>query len=249
MFGEPIYWYQAGENDKIRDKFNEKIKIIEGYEKTGFDVYFEASHAFLKSFYKVATDAFPDIKLIHVIRNPLEVAKSQFNREMGWLGEPYRVPLYLFFLRNKQWYHNYRGPDGKIYCRWALTGKEQIFQDIKIKLTRYQKLLVQWIEIENRAIRYLDQYKKHNDCYTLHVPQDLNKEEKIEDMFHFFNLDYNMDNIDFQGKKNKGKKPTIIKSGERKQLQELIHNIPESYLEIFQNDPYAQYKWINLLKK
>ena len=143
MFGEAIYWYQSGETDKIREKFKDKIKKIEGYEKSGIDVYFEASHAFLKSFYEVATEAFPDIKLIHVIRNPLEVAKSQFNREMGWIGEPYHVPLHLFFLHKKQWYHNYRAPDGNIYCRWALTGKEQIFQDITIELTRYQKLLLQ----------------------------------------------------------------------------------------------------------
>ncbi len=247
MFGKPIYWHQSGDKDKIKDRFFKKIEIIKGYEKSKIDVYFESNHAFLKSFYDIATEVFPDLKLIHVIRNPLEVAKSQYNKGLVWIGEPqYLLPYFDGF---KLKFHNYTGSDGRKYCRWALTGKEKIFQDIDIKLSMYQMLLVQWIEIEKRAIRYLEQYKKKNDCYTLIFPQDLNENKTIENMFNFFDFNYKQKKIKLQGKKNKNRKPTTVTSNDKKQLMELIDYIPRGYLEIFKKNPYKKCKWIDMLQR
>ena len=48
---------------------------------------------------------------------------------------------------------HYRGGDGKKYFRWALTGLEPIFSHLAGNpLSRFQWYVVQWIEIENRAM-------------------------------------------------------------------------------------------------
>ncbi len=239
MFGPPIWWYFYGEKDKIIKLFEKKKKKIERYNSLNIlkDVYIETNHAFLKSFCDVAIETFPDLKLIHLIRSPLEVAKSQFNRG-SWIGEPHQLKGPA-----KYWYID---SNGKKYNRWHITGKEEIFQVFNFELSRYQKLLVQWIELENRAMNFLERYNKYNDCYTLEMSKDLNNEKKIKDMFSFFNLKTKI-NIDFKGEKNKGVKPTIIESEDIRQLKEIVNNIPDRYLKIFKNKPYTEYKWNKML--
>ena len=43
--------------------------------------------------------------------------------------------------------------------------------------------------------------------------------------------------------------PTNVTDADSKQLQELILNIPEGYLEIFKGKPYSQFEWIKILRK
>ncbi len=237
MFGKPIYWYQQGDVDRIKQHFSFKKKLITRYRA---DVYIETNHAFLKSFADVALEAFPDAKLIHLIRNPLEVAKSQYHRPV-WIGEPDSLWFRLF--------HTYMGEDNKRYLDWTLTGKEQIFKDISLDLTRYQLLLVQWIELENRAMSLLETYHKHHDCFTLETPKDLNDEERLTKMFSFLGITLKQNRIILQGKKNTAKTPTQITTQDTKQLQELIDHIPTRYLKIFCQDPYKSVEWGPLLQK
>ena len=238
MFGKPIYWHLEGNFNKIRRRFKVKKWFINRYKA---DVFIETNHAFLKSYSDVAIEFFPDMKLIHSIRNPLEVAKSQLNRpDKVWIGELESG------LKIKS-YHFYPGDDGKKYCRWALTGKEKIFNDINMKLTKYQKFLIQWIEIENRAMNFLEKYNKKNDCFTLNSPQDLNDVKKIMEMFNFFNLKTKKTDTELKGNKNPGKTSTVITSEEIQQFQDLIANIPNNYLKIFSKEPYIKFDWANLM--
>ena len=237
MFGKPIYWYQAGDSEKIRRRFKLKKKLIQRYHA---DVYLETNHAFLKSFADIAMESFPDMKLVHLIRNPLEVAKSQYHRPV-WIGKP------------QSWYYttfySYRGDDRKKYLKWALTGNEQIYQDITLNLTRYQQLLVQWIELENRAITFLDTYKKQKDCITFNSPKDLNDKQKLQEMFTYFNIKTHTSDLIMEGKKNVAKTPTIVTNEDHQQLQKLVHHLPDRYLQIFHHPPYNQFKWAELLQK
>lgn len=236
MFGKPIYWYQTGQKEKIRKLFKKKQEKIKSYN---VNVYVETNHAFLKSFSDVALEYFPDMKLIHTIRNPLKVAKSNFNRYEQ--------------LRKIHYPLKYRGDDGKKYIKWTLTGNEEIFKtfnfdsktilQVNYKHKIYQYFLLEWIEIENRAMRFLDNYKKHDDCYTLEVPKDLNKENIIKDMFNFFGLELKKEDITLYGRKNKGAKPTIITEEDKKQLREIVSKIPAQYLQIFQKKPYVDLEW------
>lgn len=233
MFGKPIYWYQEKKFDDIRRLFAIKQRRI---SRCRADVYLETNNAFLKSFSDIAMEFFPDLKLIHIIRNPLEVARSQLNRHI-WLNK-IRLPLRRY----------YRGDDGKKYFRWTLTGKEDIFQSVTLDaLTPYQYLVLQWIEIENRAIRFLDTYNKHSECYTLMAPGDLNNGEVIGNLFRFFGLERKDGRINFRGKKNGNKIPTVVSEEDLRQFRQVIGSLPDSCLRIFRNAPYTGCEWAKLL--
>src|SRR5262245_1564713 len=103
MFGRPIFDYAVGDEEQIRRLVNRKRRIIERY---GNRTYLETSHAFLKSWFRLAPEFFPKLKLIHLIRDPLYVAKSEASRED--LIKKLRLP-----------FCHYRGGDGKRYFFWS----------------------------------------------------------------------------------------------------------------------------------
>ncbi len=242
MFGKSIYWYQTDQKDKIIELFQKKLKKINSYN---MNLYVETNHSFLKSFSDVAMEFFPDMKLIHLIRNPLKVAKSNLNRAEQLIKIKY--PL------------NYRGDDGNKYVKWTLTGNEEIFKflnfdnktiyNVSDENKIYQYFLLEWIETENRAMNFLNKYKKHNDCYTLDVPKDLNNAKKIMDMFKFFKLEMKHEDITFRGKKNKGAKRTVISEVEKNLFNEILSKLPDRYLKIFQDKPYVDFEWNNIFSQ
>lgn len=236
MFGRSIYWYQKNQKDKIEKLFKKKKEKINSLNA---NAYVETNHAFLKSFSDVAIEHFPDMKLIHSIRNPLKVAKSNFNKYAQ--------------LRLIHYPLNYKGDDGNSYIKWTLTGNEEIYKSFNFDNKTiyqiidedkiYQYFLLEWIETENRAIEFLNKYKKHNECYTLDAPKDLNNENKIKKMFSFFGLELKQEDISFRGRKNKGGKRTIITEKEKNLLKEIISKLPDKYLQIFKNKPYVDFEW------
>ena len=233
MFGKPIYWYQQGNTMDIQRLFTLKKNRINKYKAS---VYIETNHAFLKSFSDAAIDSFPDMKLIHLVRNPIKTAKSEFNR-------------FITFSFLNIHFSNIRGADGKKPSRYALTGNEDIYKSVGTNdITLFQKYVLQWIEIENRAIRFLDKYKKHNDCFTMDSPKDFNNIEVLKQMFKFFNIEPKDKNIHIEGKKNKNVKPTIISPEDKKQFDKIINRLPSDYLKIFQNEPYSKFEWASMLK-
>jgi hypothetical protein len=229
MFGRPIYDHAVGERAYTRRLLERKKKVI---ERCGANVYVETSHAFLKSWYDLAPEYFQKLKLVHLVREPLKVAKSEAYREelLNWLHLPLR---------------NYRGGDGRKYFRWALTGKEPIFQHFEAeKLTRLQWYVIQWIEIENRAMRFLDQFGKHADCFTLHSPVELNDPARVQALFDFLSLKLRQPQPILAGRQNKNWKPTVITDEDRRQVNEVVREIPANYLDIFRREPYASLPWI-----
>jgi len=143
MFGKPIYWYQTGQKDKIKQLFQKKLEKINSYN---IDLYVETNHAFLKSFSDVSMEFFSDMKLIHLIRNPLKVAKSNLNRAEQLLKIHY--PL------------SYNGDDGNKYIKWTLTGNEEIYKafnfdnktifQVSEPKKIYQYFILEWIETEHK---------------------------------------------------------------------------------------------------
>src|SRR6187401_1072633 len=128
MFGRPIYDHAVGDDAAVKKLAERKRRVIEGYSRTAG--YAETSHAFLKSWADIAVEFFPRMKLVHLVRNPLSVAKSEAIRED--LIHRWRMPL-----------RNYRGGDGRQYFRWALTGLEPIFSHVAGKpLSRFQWYVV-----------------------------------------------------------------------------------------------------------
>lgn len=233
MFGRPIHDRATGQRDYTRRLLARKARII---ARCGRGTYVETSHAFLKSWSDLAPEYFPNLKLVHLIREPLKVAKSEVYRET-WLHR-LRLPL-----------RNYRGSDGRKYFRWALTGHEPIFQHFDpARLTRLQWYLLQWIEIENRAMQFLGQFGKHADCFTLHAPHELNDDAKVGELFAFLGLELRRESLDLHGRQNRNPRPTVIDDDDRRQLADVVQSLPPQFLSIFRREPYASLPWIGSLQ-
>jgi hypothetical protein len=164
------------------------------------------------------------------MRNPLDVAKSEAKREIQI--HKYRLPFV-----------HYRGRDGNIYFRWALTRKEQIFQHFELsKLSLFQIYLIQWIEIENRAISFLNRFDKHGDCFTLLSPRDVNDPVRIQEMLRFLGLELRKPSLIVKGRRNRTPGARIlVTENDCEQAAEVLGQLPSRYLEIFSKDPYVSY--------
>lgn len=232
MFGRPIYERASGERAYSRTLLARKARVI---GRCGRGTYLETSHAFLKSWSDLAPEFFPNLRLVHLVRDPLKVAKSEAFRET-WLHR-LRLPL-----------RNYRGGDGRKYFRWALTGKEPIFQHFAAtRLSRLQWYLLQWIEIENRAMQFLDQSGLRGNCLTLHSPHELNSVDRVGELFNFLGLQLRRGSLDLHGRQNRNPQPTVITDDDRRELAELIAELPPQYLEIFGRPPYTAFPWAGSL--
>jgi hypothetical protein len=232
MFGRPIYDHAVGEQKRTRKLLERKRRII---ERCGASVYCETSHAFLKSWHDLAAEFFPRLKLIHLIRDPFKVAKSESSRDE--LIQRWRLP-----------FAHYRGGDGKRYFLWSLTGREPIFQHFDAaRLTRLQWYLIQWIEIENRAMRFLDRFGRHANCFTLHSPDDLNDRERVRSLLEFLGLELRQPQLVLTGRQNRNWRPTTITDDDRRQFAEILRTIPPSSLEIFHRETYASLPLANSL--
>ena len=235
MFGLPIYDHSVGSITPVRELLEKKARHIGQYAPR---IYIETSHAFLKSYWNLAPEFFPHMSLVHLVRNPLHVARSEANRER--LIERWRLP-----------FRHYRGRNGRKYFRWSLTGFEPIFGFFDPKsLTRFQWHLVQWIEIENRAIEFLDRFGKRSLCFTLHSPMALNDRTQIEALLRFLGLEPQASTPVIAGYRNRTPSHrTVIGTAEEDECREVIERIPDRFLRIFQGAPYSHFEWTRWLRK
>jgi hypothetical protein len=235
LFGRAIYDAYAGRHDRIRALLAQKRRYIERLKSS---VYLESSHAFLKSAYVAAMEFFPDMRLIHLVRDPLKVAKSEAYRQR------WRQRVHAPF-------HFYRGDDGRRHFAWALTGNEAIFQSFDgMPLSLFQWCFIQWIEIENRAMRFLDQHGLHNRCLHLHSPADLNDAAKVQALFRALDLSLAGPVIRLRGRKNKSLgRTTVITPRDEAEAEAVLEQLSEAFLEIFKGEPYVNYAWSARLRR
>jgi hypothetical protein len=232
MFGRPIDEHAAGNDEPIRKLLARKQRCV---VSNGASTYVETSHAFLKSWFHLAEEFFPGHKLVHLIRDPLAVAKSEAYRE--GVIKKWHVP-----------FCHYQGGDGERYFLWSLTGREPIFHSLTdMKLTRLQWYVVQWIEIENRAMRFLKQFRKEADCFTLQSPRELNDGKRVADLFDFLGLKRHHAELVIGGRRNKSWRRLEITAEDRQEFLEVARAVPREYREIFRGPPYAGMPWMDLL--
>ncbi len=244
MFGPSI-------SDRLNDPaalekvFRRKRRWIESCRR---EFYVETSHAFLKSFAWCAVAAYPHLKLIHLVRNPIATARSEANRQLA--TDMVRLPAR--YVRN---------PDSSRFFRWALTGKEEIFKHFPPgELTLFQRYVVQWVEIENRAMAFLDEHGKHEDCATLHTPNDYYDADRLGALFEKLELKRKPGPVRaprsfsplkirkrFLDQNQTPGFPTVVGDGERREFDHVIRRLPASYLEIFKRERYATMPWSGLL--
>lgn len=233
-FGLPIYHHFVGNSAPIERLAERKARFIRGGRS---EYYIETSHAFLKSFADAAVNVLPEMKLIHLVRDPLKTARSEANRQLE--ADRVRLP-----------FRRYRCPDGRRLFRWSLTGDEPIFSHFRgTKLSLFQWYLVQWIEIENRAMSFLRRHGKETDCFTMESPRDLNSHARLMEMMEFFDLKPHSPQLSLEAGHNQtpGKK-TSISDQEVKQARLVIEQLPANVLEIFEKEPYASLASCDILR-
>lgn len=229
LFGPAIDASTRGDRPFVRQLVEKKRRAAVRY---GTPVYFESSHSFLKSYYNLAPEYFDEIKVFHLVRDPLQTALSETNRE---------VMLDRIFFPG----HRYRSVDGRRYFRWSLTGKEEIYRSYRGReLTLFQRYLLQWIEIQNRAIEFLNQFDLNNDCVTLHSTRDLNDAETMKEAFGRLNLDLKGPEIEIAGRRNRTFGfPTRVTVRERQQARDVLATLPQRYLTVFHSPRFARFAW------
>jgi hypothetical protein len=229
MFGPAIGDAFAGRLDRIRRRLARKRDYI---ARHGGVAYLESSHAFLKSAYVAALEFFPDLQLIHLARDPLLVARSESVREQRRLAA--RAP-----------FHYYKGDDGRPHFCWSLTANEPIYDHFdRERMSLFQKYLIQWIEIENRAMAFLQRHQLRERCFTLDSPRGLNDPETIARMFDFLGLQPRSREIQMGGRRNAslGYTASVDAAGVR-EWENVWAALPDRYLEIFRHEPYTSFSW------
>jgi hypothetical protein len=229
MFGRPIYDRAVGDMANVRRLAQRKARII---ARSRQSTYVETSHAFLKSWCDLAPELLDNLRFVRLVRDPLKVAKSEAYRHelLDWLHVPLR---------------NCRGGDGRNYPRWALTGLEPIYQSVADRrLTLFQRYIIQWIEIENRAMQFLDRFGKHADCFTLDSPRELNDPQRAGELFDFLGLKMRRPQIDFGGWQNRNPRRTEIADAEQREFAEVTAALPAGYRAIFRRESYTKFSWI-----
>jgi hypothetical protein len=223
MFGRPIFDYATGEQEATQRLLERKRRMIDGYRT---EIYVETSHAFLKSWFHLAPQFFPQLSVVHLVRDPLYVAKSEAAREE--FIKRFQIP-----------FCHYRGSDAGRYFLWSLTGLEPIFRHFDgVRLSRLQWYVIQWIEIENRAMRFLAQFPTQCECFTLESPAELNSAKRVTELFGFLRLKIRRNQLHLEGRRNRNWRRTIITEQDRQQLADVVRILPGEYLEIFRHEPY-----------
>jgi len=232
LFGACIEWERTGQVERLRRAFSWKQRRIATCRS---EVYFESSHAFLKSFADLAVEAWPDLKLVRVVRDPRQVARSYVHR---WeMTDAARIPFRIC-----------REGEGAPFIRWALTGREPIFADLGFEPTLFQRYVVQWIEVENRAARFLDRHHKHADCVTLHVPPDLGDVDRLRAMFGDLGLEPRSQELVLPTRRNVNLVPTVVTEEDEAAFAQVVRALPPAHLDIFQHPPYSDYAWSAVLQ-
>lgn len=232
LFGRPIHDHLSGRRDRVHRLLQSKRDWV---RRNGGALYVETSHALLKSYHDVVLEYFPQAHFVHLVRDPLKTARSEANRHL--LFDQWRVPLRYYRER------------GKRYFRWALTGEEPIFASFdRGRLTLFQWYVIQWIEIENRAMRFIADNGLQDRCFTLHSPTDLNDPDRIGALFDRFSLPAAGREIVIEGHQNRtpGTR-TIIDHREEAEFREVVERLPEDWLRIFHRAPYDQWPWAERL--
>lgn len=161
LFGKPVDWNTHQNESALLPVLERKCRFIVSRKAP---VYFESSHAFLKTFNRHAGALLNNAGLIHLVRPPALVAKSELLREQ--FMRSLRLP-----------YVDYISDSGKRVFRWALTGDEKIFRYFAgCTLSRLQFYLLQWVEIEYRATQLIKQNKWQNRVFFI----DVNRQLKVE---------------------------------------------------------------------
>ena len=214
--------YHGGEK-LIRDVINNKMYVTNNltYIPTRLELikqlnvenkgYVETNQIFIHFLVNgiINNKEFTPLYVINLIRNPLEVAISYTNRN-SYPSNP------------------------KSIWRQPLDSSSRLLKTNGKNFTIFQENLIDWIDTQMK----FEKYKNSFDRYYELKFTDLNDENKIVEMFNFFDIKYDIKKKQCNMKKNENKKKTIITSEYIRETSELL-----TYLKTLKNCPE------NIIKK
>ena len=232
LFGKPIAWNTLHNDRALLPVLERKCRFI---ASRGEPFYFESNHAFLKAFNRHAGALLNNPGFIHLVRNPLLVAKSEYVREQ--MIRKVHLP-----------FADYTSDTGERLFRWALTGQEDLFQHFPPTLnrpvSRFQFYVLQWLEIEHRAMQLIRDNHWQDRVFFIDVDVDLKREAVLKNMVDFFGLPHMpVFNLDLRRNKTPFIGPTLITEQDKLEFQAVVRNLPDGYKKLLQGEPYRDCSW------
>ncbi|MBA4144070.1 MAG: hypothetical protein H0X43_14150 [Nitrosospira sp.] len=232
LFGKPIDWNTQHNDKSLLPVLERKCVFI---AKCKAPVYFESSHAFLKAFGRHAGAFLNNAGFVHLVRHPAMVAKSELLREQ--LIRRIHLP-----------FTDYTSDTGERYFRWALTGKEDIFRYYAglthtqtHTLSRFQFYLLQWIEIEYRAMQLIKQNQWQDRVFFIDVNAQLKDDAVLKQMLGFFDLPHEPRlNLHLRRNRTPFVGPTVITAQDEREVQWVLKNLPVAYKAMLKDEPYSR---------
>ena len=226
LFGKPIDWNTHYNDNALLPVLERKCCFI-AHRKA--PVYFESNHAFLKAFNRHAGALLNNAGFIHLVRHPAKVAKSELLREQ--MIRKAHIPFV-----------DYTSDAGERYFRWALTGKEEIFQYYaRHTLSRFQFYLLQWIEIEYRAMQLIKQNQWQDRVFFIDVDAQLKDEALLKQLLDFFDIPHKPRfNMNLHRNKTPFVGPTVITAQDELEMQWIMQNLPDTYKAMLKGEPYSK---------
>ncbi|MBY0473547.1 MAG: hypothetical protein K2Q13_00615 [Nitrosomonas sp.] len=228
LFGQPIAWNTQRNDGALLPVLERKCRFIASRKKP---FYFESNHAFLKAFNRHAGTLLHNPGFIHLVRDPLRVAKSEYVREQ--MMRKLHFPL-----------ADYADDSGARFFRWALTGQEEVFRHYPPSLSRFQFYLLQWLEIEYRAMQLIQDHHWQDRVFFIDVGVDLQREAVLKNMIRFFDLPHQPAfKMNLRRNQTPFIGPTLITQQDKQEFQAIARNLPERYKKLLQNQPYRDCSW------
>lgn len=226
LFGKPIDWNTHQNEPALLPVLARKCRFIASRKAP---VYFESNHAFLKTFNRHADALLNNVGFIHLVRHPALVAKSELLREQ------LIRKLHLPFV-------DYISDCGKRVFRWALTGNEKIFRHYAgYTLSRFQFYVLQWMEIEYRAMLLIKRNKWQNRVFFIDVNRQLKAASVLKQLVNFFDLPHASNfNMDLRRNKTPLIGPTRITALDELEIQWITQNLPDAYKIMLNSEPYTK---------
>jgi len=197
-FRDALKWYDD-DDPRIAVVVKKKAERIRRMECS---VYLEGNNAFLKSLCDGYAEEFPSLAMIHLTRDPLEVARSGANREPG--------------IDFKSWH-----PQPSF--RKNVVRLEGAF------LTPFQRHLWSWIEVELRFVRFIE---KHPTLEFVEIDvRELNDRVKVADLFAQFGLPLVHEHVELLPAANTNRAPTVVDEKDHMEASELMKMIDVDLLD------------------
>lgn len=206
-FGAAMRWYD-GDDARLNGVVRRKADRI---RKMECKVYLEANHSFLKSTCDGLASEFPDLALIHLTRDPLEVAKSFSNRISG---------------RNGQRFERWNPLPG--FNKNCLPMADET-------LSPFQRYLWMWIEIELRFVRFIG---RNPDVSFFELDtQQLNDKPSMEAMLDCFGLEAKSETLRLSAPLNSNLVDTKLSDEDLEEAKAFLQRLPAETLHALRR-PY-----------